>query len=757
MRYVIPSAAALVAMSASSVCAAAEAVAAPVHRLYSVFEHELRNPTPFANPFTDTELRLSVRAPTERRRGASFEWIGFHDGDGRGGQAGDVWKFRVLLDTPGEWRIDYRFVDPRTGRPQSGPAGHVTVRVDGADPVGHGHLGVDPGNWMRLAFDDGTPWVPLPIHASMLLDVDQPTARHYLDEAAAVGVSALTVRFHAEAEAKGFRDRSYFPWLAPSGERVTGWQRDPENTRRVVDPAFDFTRFDVATWRHQEQIIRYAEQKNIHLSIWFGISGLNPQYQSYGPRDYPDDRTLGDRQKLLIRYLLARWAALPTWWHWSIDSEYEETGRGADERVLAFAEYMRQVNPWGTLLTTHVLRNWTLGRTDAMDLVTLQRRVIDTDAGATDCRVFIAENLIYGKPVYNAEGVWSLQNVTRSRIATLAHVFAGGYSHIAHGGGPSSSWFVDWDKLSSRHHEDARMLGRLDGFFNHSPGIDINPALPRHDRVTLAGGHLAMCLADEGLVYYVWLDEGGTATLDLTRAPGRFAVTRYAGDALDRPEQLDPIEGGRTVRLPAAARSGFGHDTIYVVRNLDPRAVRLLTLLTADLPAGAIGHAVDQGLSASQTGRPVTWRMQRGALPPGVRLQDGRLRGTPTEAGSYPFTLAATDGASSDERDYVWRILPEPVPMPGILHVRLTDMTADGAVVQWRTTRPTDGRVQWGEAVGQYTHDSGVVEQQPTQNHRVPITGPFEAGQEVHFLIIAADAFGRTVVYSDRATIRFTE
>ena len=45
--------------------------------LYQVVEQTMTNTTSFANPFTDTELRLAVVAPSGRPLGASFTWYGF--------------------------------------------------------------------------------------------------------------------------------------------------------------------------------------------------------------------------------------------------------------------------------------------------------------------------------------------------------------------------------------------------------------------------------------------------------------------------------------------------------------------------------------------------------------------------------------------------------------------------------------------------------------------------------------------------------
>jgi hypothetical protein len=416
---------------------------------YQRVEQTLVNTGSFSNPFTQTELRLSVTAPPGRPLGSTFTWYGFHDGNGSGGQAGNVWKFRLLLDHPGQWIVDAGFFVPGTTTP-NGPSQQFVYDVSSEAVAGeHGHIGVDPANWRRLRHDDQTPWIPFAMHASGLLGRDQTIAREYIDQHAARGVDALTVRFHSEAYGS---DPERFHFLLANGTSGTSWPSGGAD-------AFDYTRYDLATWRHSEQIIQHAQTKGVKLSIWFGISGLNRQYDSYGPLDYPNDATLGTNQIRFIRYFLSRWAPYTNWWHWTVDSEYEEGGPGALTRVRAFAAELQARNPWKVPITTHVLSDWSPGTAPEFDIATLQRRVANTDIGATDCRTFIEDNDGYGLPVYNAEGIWALSNVTRARVASWTHLVSGGFGHIAHfdlpGDPLSSSWAVTWSHLVIRHKEDA--------------------------------------------------------------------------------------------------------------------------------------------------------------------------------------------------------------------------------------------------------------------------------------------------------------
>ena len=554
--------------------------------LYQRSEEVMTNTTTFANPFTDTELRLSVVAPSGRPLGSSFTWYGFYDGNGAGGQTGNVWKFRMLFDYPGTWTVTAGFYVPGSST-RNGPTETYVYTVSSTKVSGeHGHVYVDPQNRMRFKHADGTPWVPFVFHSPMLLDRANSISRQWIDEHATRGIDALNVGFHTETTIH-FGEPGYWHYLLRSGQRATVWPS-------AGLEAFDYNRFDLASWKKNEEVIEYAQSRGIKLSIWFGMSGLNPQYESYGPTDYPSNTALGPQQKLTIKYFLARWATYTNWWHWAIDSEYEETGSGALERVRAYAAEMNAKNPWKTLLTTHVLSNWTPGTAPEFQLATLQRRVANTDVGATDSRSFIYDNDNYNKPVYNAEGIWSLSNTTRVRIATWTHLMSGGFSNVAHLASDHtiSSWGVNWNTVTARHREDVVEVGRIANFINKTADININRATPS-TLATVSGGNLALTLAEPGEKYYVWVDGGGTVSLNLSGVSGTFLVKRYRGTDLGNPVTLADVAGGGTVSLGTTPESGFGRDYLFVLTRTEgatppptPSTCTNQQTSTASIPTG---------------------------------------------------------------------------------------------------------------------------------------------------------------------------
>jgi len=74
-----------------------------------------------------------------------------------------------------------------------------------------------------------------------------------------------------------------------------------------------------------------------------------------------------------------------------------------------------------------------------------------------------------------------------------------------------------------------------------------------------------------------------------------------------------------------------------------------LMVTTSSLPTGTVGVGYTATLEASgNSGAPLTWSLAPGSsLPPGLGLaSNGRISGTPSAAGSYPFTVSVNDPAT---------------------------------------------------------------------------------------------------------------
>ncbi len=80
-----------------------------------------------------------------------------------------------------------------------------------------------------------------------------------------------------------------------------------------------------------------------------------------------------------------------------------------------------------------------------------------------------------------------------------------------------------------------------------------------------------------------------------------------------------------------------------------------LSFLTTSLPSGTVGESYCETIQATSGNTPYTFSYT-GYLPPGLSLsEDGVISGTPTQQGTYTFTITVTDAgtpAQVDSQDY---------------------------------------------------------------------------------------------------------
>ena len=162
-------------------------------------------------------------------------------------------------------------------------------------------------------------------------------------------------------------------------------------------------------------------------------------------------------------------------------------------------------------------------------------------------------------------------------------------------------------------------------------------------------------------------------------SPYRWSL---AGGAFPRGVSIDaatgvitgtPAEQGRftfTIRVTDAVNATA--DQVFDLNVLG----RELNISTASpLPAGAAGAAYSSALAATGGVQPYTWSLSRGNLPAGIELDSPSsvLRGLPTSAETFSFSLTVTDSSSPQPatvtKDFVLTVTSLPrlsfADMPG--------------------------------------------------------------------------------------------
>ena len=78
-------------------------------------------------------------------------------------------------------------------------------------------------------------------------------------------------------------------------------------------------------------------------------------------------------------------------------------------------------------------------------------------------------------------------------------------------------------------------------------------------------------------------------------------------------------------------------------------------ITTVTLPDGKVGDAYSQTLAATGT-NPITWNVETGDLPDGLTLVGDTIKGTPSKAGEFKFTVKATNGGGFDTKELTIKI-----------------------------------------------------------------------------------------------------
>ncbi len=289
--------------------------------LYRVFEASIENNKAYTNKFTDTELRCKYVSPT----GREVEFIGFYDGDGRGGgdvSNGNVWKLRFMPDEPGKWTYHWTWSDGTPGgegsfRCVTDGAGKGMLRPYEKNPRWFAYNGTDPV-WIKSYYETG--------HGSIAQPFDWVTANVYqplLDR----GYNHLQVNWLLSLCCFG---QYYLDGPPPSTQNLALYQEGKASTTMQLD-----------VWQRMERHLGWLNDRDVHVHMFLGFEGRK--------NDGPSWDKLSDEEKdFYVRYTVARLAPYANLSGWNF--VWEDPGH-RESHALGWARLVQKYDVFDHLRT----------------------------------------------------------------------------------------------------------------------------------------------------------------------------------------------------------------------------------------------------------------------------------------------------------------------------------------------------------------------------------------------------------------------
>jgi hypothetical protein len=279
--------------------------ATPEVGLYRTFEQSIENTKTYANKFDDVELQCRYTSPS----GKVADFIGFFDGDGKGGgnmSSGTIWKIRYIPDELGTWSYHWSWSDGSAGGEGSfscvsAGAGKGILRAYEKNPRWFAYNGTEPV-WLKSYYESG--------HRTFAQTLDWASENVYqlfIDN----GYNHLMVN-----------------WLFPlccENESYSDGPMQSIGSRKLYEEGRASSTMQLDIWNMMEEHVRWLYDRNIGLHMFLGFNG--------GRNDGPDWTRLSDTEKdFYVRYVVARlgpFANIAGWnyiWEVPGDREAEELG-----------------------------------------------------------------------------------------------------------------------------------------------------------------------------------------------------------------------------------------------------------------------------------------------------------------------------------------------------------------------------------------------------------------------------------------------
>jgi hypothetical protein len=468
----------------------------PVIPCFDIYEIIVEpDSTPEGNPFTDVRVRTTFTP----QGGTPVEVDGFCDD-----QEGRCFRVRFcpsLADTEYEYTLTTNI---EADKKYTGS--FRTTRPKGMQPVI-----VNPEHPKHFQFAlSRQPFYHIGLTAYHLLDIsnDDRQIESLLDYCVRHGFNKVRFLLTGYPRDNDTRSKSEYKfegdlWKlpnygAPPGELnpLPAWLGEPHR--------YDFTRFNVAYWQKADRAVRAMRDRGIIATCIVTIEKQNL------PREYG---ALTEHEKRLYRYAVARLAAFSNVW-WDLGNEHNEYRK--PDWAAKMGDLVKKWDPYDRLCSAHGYADWNYDNQSWADYIITQQY-----GNCTEVNEWVLKYREITKPYVNEEyGYEGLLdepkhglNADWVRKCHWSIAMAGGYAT-----------YGDWTYGSPfyiGHIGQGKAPVQLCHLRETFESIPYSLMEPHNELV----GKGAFCLAAEGNLYLVYLDDVRETALNIKSAGQSCTIT----------------------------------------------------------------------------------------------------------------------------------------------------------------------------------------------------------------------------------------
>ncbi|WP_447968824.1 DUF5060 domain-containing protein [Nitrospira sp. M1] len=464
--------------------------------LYDVWERQVINTKKYSNPFDYNviELQATFTSPS----GKKFNFFGFYDGNGNGGQTGDVWKLRFMPDKVGTWKYTYRWTDGT-----SGGSGSFQVVDTGL-----------PGP-LKVASDNSWYFENARGRAFDLrgYDVHQvatfaPRGNPYTGDR-----SWFKNIIQKDLAEKGYN----FTMISLPADRVDTHVPFKAETLWVNEQETKV--FDVSVWQGVDSILGMLKDKKIYTITFAGMIFHN---NAVTPRTRPGGVYNFNDFKVLIKYFVARYGAFYNFLGWSPAWEWHDAWTKSEVNTI-----MAQVDSWDPFDRLYSIHDCSHNGFSWLDFSMRQtgsRSVFDGNARQANWTQFGDRHAICGsssgvgskfvnQPIVGSEDLW--EGTLKGQPRNGTEVRRGAWGGLLAGVMPLYSEWNKWLKSGGGGQGEPYIRRMLDFVYSktqYRQYKQLNGLVSKSSRQVASG--------KEGQEYLVYDENGGDIVIDLSDAGG---------------------------------------------------------------------------------------------------------------------------------------------------------------------------------------------------------------------------------------------